>query len=362
MRVTEITYTEECETYQIHGGEALSIDLQSGDHVEIIDVEGDQKCSVLAFDASGACAINSLNWKSTPNSSKSSLPYDDSSDMLKAILKSNKIDTDATDVAELFDDLSSSNSRQDFQVEKDTLCVFDAKGGAMPIDKQSTPTEILINVTRANPKATEDRLPEPLAEPLQDFRIPHSSAKSYTVKAGQYIQIIDVQGQQCSDFQAFSVADLANGVESMLDPTVTRSLMLSSYPAPGTHDKFYNQNSEPYIEVIRDTVCRHDTFGLACNSKYYDDRGYPGHISCTENFNRTLSEHGIAARKNWVAVNFFFNTNILECHTLASDVSWSRAGDFVLLRAVTDLVCVSSACPDDTSPANNWNPTDIHVR
>jgi len=32
------------------------------------------------------------------------------------------------------------------------------------------------------------------------------------------------------------------------------------------------------------------------------------------------------------------------------------------MRALKDLVCVSSACPDDIDPANGWNPTDIHVR
>ena len=32
------------------------------------------------------------------------------------------------------------------------------------------------------------------------------------------------------------------------------------------------------------------------------------------------------------------------------------------MRALTDLVCVSSACPDDIDAANAWNPTDIHVR
>lgn len=362
MRVSEITYTDECETYQIHGGEAVSIDLHNGDRVEVVDVEGDQMCGVLAFDTSGVCAIQSLDWKSTPNSSQSSLAVDGSSNMLKSILKFNNISADSVSAADLFDELSAANSRQNFEVAQDLLCVFDAKGSAMPVDKQSSPTEILINVTRANPKSKVDCLPDPLAKPVQDFRVAHSSAKSYTVKAGQFIQIIDVQGHQCSDFQAFSVEHLKNGIEATLDPTVTRSLMLSSYPAPGVYDKFYNQDSEPYVEVIRDTVCRHDTFGLACNAKYYDDRGYPGHISCTENFNKTLSEHGIKARKNWVAVNFFFNTQVLECHTLDADVSWSRAGDYVLLRAVTDLVCVSSACPDDTSPANNWNPTDIHVR
>jgi len=40
----------------------------------------------------------------------------------------------------------------------------------------------------------------------------------------------------------------------------------------------------------------------------------------------------------------------------------SRPGDYVLLRALTDLVCVSSACPDDIDAANGWDPTDIHVR
>ena len=44
------------------------------------------------------------------------------------------------------------------------------------------------------------------------------------------------------------------------------------------------------------------------------------------------------------------------------DEPWSRPGDYVLLRALTDLVCVSSSCPDDIDPANGWNPTDIHVR
>ena len=44
------------------------------------------------------------------------------------------------------------------------------------------------------------------------------------------------------------------------------------------------------------------------------------------------------------------------------DEPWSRPGDYVLLRALTDIVCVSSACPDDIDPANGWDPTDIHVR
>jgi aminomethyltransferase len=44
------------------------------------------------------------------------------------------------------------------------------------------------------------------------------------------------------------------------------------------------------------------------------------------------------------------------------DEPWSRPGDYVLLRAATDLLCASSACPDDIDPANGWHLSEIHVR
>jgi aminomethyltransferase len=40
----------------------------------------------------------------------------------------------------------------------------------------------------------------------------------------------------------------------------------------------------------------------------------------------------------------------------------SRPGDYVLMRAETDLLLATSACPDDLTPTNGWNPTDILVR
>jgi aminomethyltransferase len=362
MSLSNIKYDGDQEIYQIHGGEAISIDLKSGDSVEIVDVEGDQKCSIIAFNSKKTSALSSLNWNTKPNNDSNKILSSDCSDMLKAILDVNKIKSNDLNSTELFADSSPADTRQSFGIKNDLICVFDAKGGPMQVDQQNSPTEILINVLRKNPTNPSDRLPEPLAKASKEIRVKDSSAVAYKVKAGQYIQIIDVEGQQCSDFQAFLVEDLNNNEELCLDPTVTRSQMLASYPAPGTHDKFYNQNSIPLVEVIQDTVCRHDTFGLACNAKYYDDRGFPGHINCTENFNKSLADYGVKPRRNWAAVNLFFNTAIEESHSLTSDVSWSRPGDYVLLRAVDDLVCVSSACPDDTTSANGWNPTDIHVR
>ena len=130
------------------------------------------------------------------------------------------------------------------------------------------------------------------------------------VKAGEYIQVIDVSGRQCTDFQCFSARKLDKGLENALDATVTRTLTGRSYPTPGLPSKVFGRDFEPLVEIVQDTVGRHDAFATACNSRYYDDMGYPGHVNCTENFNRALDPYGIAPRKGWEALNFFYNTNI----------------------------------------------------
>ena len=81
--------------------------------------------------------------------------------------------------------------------------------------------------------AVEVELPPPLAEPRLDFRVDKASALAYEVREGEYIQIIDVKGKQCSDFLAFHAQKLEHGLERGLDGVTTRTLMGSAYPEPG---------------------------------------------------------------------------------------------------------------------------------
>ncbi len=240
-----------------------------------------------------------------------------------------------------------------------------APGGLMDVERQNTATDLLLFVQRAHPpqyKAGSTPLPDPLRDPLQDIRVKAATARAYVVKAGEYIQIIDVDGRQMTDFQCFSARKLDKGIENALDATVTRTLTGRALPVPGLPSKAFGFDFEPLVEVVQDTVGRHDAFATACNPRYYDDVGYPGHVNCTENFNHALDHYGIAKRKGWEALNFFYNTRMDHADQIIADEAWSRPGDYVLLRALTDVVCVSSACPDDIDPGNGWDPTDIHVR
>ncbi len=158
-------------------------------------------------------------------------------------------------------------------------------------------TDLSIILHRARIVAgNEVPLPEPLGDLVAEFRVNRCTALSYEVKEGQFIQIVDVAGRQCSDFLAFDARRLQQGVERGLDMTTTRTLLGMIYPGPGLASKFFDTDMQPLVEVVRDTVGRHDTFGLACTNRFYEDAGYPGHSSCSDNFNSVLEDYGLARR------------------------------------------------------------------
>lgn len=205
-------------------------------------------------------------------------------------------------------------------------------------------------------------LPEPLGDIREEFTVSRATAQAFEVRRGEVLQIIDVEGQQCSDFQAFRAAGLETGQELMIDSTATRSMVRRAFPGPGLFDKFCDPQMAPMLRVLQDTCGRHDTFGLACTARGYEERGFPGHVNCSDNISAALSPYGVTRRNAWPAINFFWNTWIDEHHHLLTEESHSRPGDYVAMEALDDLVCVSTACPDDIDPINGWNPTDVHVR
>ena len=67
----------------------------------------------------------------------------------------------------------------------------------MRVDRQDPPTDLVVFIRRATlPNVTTPPLPAPLADPRLDFRIHRATARSYEVRAGEFIQIIDVEGRE----------------------------------------------------------------------------------------------------------------------------------------------------------------------
>lgn len=355
------------ERHPVPGGGSRAVPIGRGDRFSIRDQQGLQPGELVFIGTDGRSDAGMIGatGHGKPTGVQSVLANGSGSGarVLKA-LAAVGFDLREGDAVRVFADGSRAGDTRDFIAACDGLLIVAAPGTRMRPESQDAPTGLILYIQRATPGAPKAAAapPDPLADPLLDINIQPGNARSYEVRKGEYIQILDVQGRECSDFQAFSRQALDKGLERDIDPTTTRALTGSLYPVPGLRSKYWTVDQQPLVEIVQDTCGRHDTFGLACTARYYDDLGYPGHVNCSDNMNRDLARYGIAPRAGWPAINFFFNTMLDDANAIGMDDPWSRPGDFVLLRALGDLICVSTACPCDIDPANGWNPTDIQVR
>ncbi len=196
-----------------------------------------------------------------------------------------------------------------------------------------------------------------LGRPRLEAVVGPGNAVAYEVWAGEHVQIEDIEGCQVSDMLAYHRDRPGVGLSTM----VTRSLVDGLFPAPG--QGVFDADGELLLTLVEDTVRRHDTFAVACTRESYEALGRTGHPNCTDNFNRVLAEFGYPERRFYEVVNWFYNTKVgPDGRTIEAEPAISEPGDYVLLRAERDLVVAASACPDDLTPTNGFNPTDVAVR
>ena len=259
------------ERYRVSGGGAAVIAISAGDRITVIDVEGRQPCEVLAADATGRVDPGLIGGKVSGIADGLRGILASGSESARAVgsgLRRRNIDLGDAEAVRVFGSESVAGSREEFTAQGPGMLIVAAPGNAMAPEAQDTATELEVRVARASPRSEEFALlPEPLADARLDFEVPRSSARAYEVKEGDYIQIIDLFGRQCSDFHCLNARALQKGIERDLDNTVTRTLLGRGYPGPGLFAKVFDQDFQPLVEVVQDTCGRHDNFALACTAK-----------------------------------------------------------------------------------------------
>ena len=255
VRVTPVVepglalYRPGLEQYPVKGGGAIVVALGPGDELAVIDREGRQACELVVFDAKGnsdPAALGAGRGRAATGLQSILAGDGESARAVLAGLKRRELDAGSAQALALFSGDSRPGESAAFQAAKPLTCIVAAPGADMAVDAQDPPTDLWVKIKRANGAGpTEALLPEPLAEPRFEQRVSRCTAEAYEVKAGEFIQIIDVSGRECSDFLAFSAGQLDAGVERGLDATTTRTLMAAAYPGPGLHSKFLDQDMQP---------------------------------------------------------------------------------------------------------------------
>ena len=205
------------ERYRTSGGGASVISLLPGDEIEFIDHEGRQSCELSVVHPSGDEDFEALGLKAERRSSAIAALVaagDKEVHELSALLAMLDLDPDSLHACEVLSASSRPGETVALVAERAAVCIVVVPGAPMKVFEHSPPTEIAIRVKRsAVEPGLPISLPPLLADPRLDFRIGRATASTYAVRAGDYIQVIDVGGRQCTDFLAFHRADLDRGVE-----------------------------------------------------------------------------------------------------------------------------------------------------
>jgi uncharacterized protein len=202
-------------------------------------------------------------------------------------------------------------------------------------------------------------VPGPAAEgtPQREILVPGGYGTAFTARAGQLVEIVDVEGQQVADLIAFAERNRTE----WLSTTHTRSALLRLTVRPG--DKLESNWRRPMFEIIRDDVGRNDIITSMCDDRRYRlDYRVEGHRSCRTNFTEALAPWGIAEWQIPDPVNFFQNAPIHPDRSFGNEIPTGQPGDTLVLLTLMDTIVSVSACPQDLNACNGFHPSPLIVR
>jgi len=192
---------------------------------------------------------------------------------------------------------------------------------------------------------------------LKEWVLPPGEGLGLTVKKGQVIRIIDLEGQQVVDFVCFNARDKREKLWVGSTIIQNRSIFFKK------GHSLYSQYLNKMFTMIEDTCGVHDLLIGHCSpevfKKTYKVKGY--HNSCADNFARALAPFGIKREDIPMNLNIFMNCPIGEDGSYRIDFSKSRRGDFVDMRADMDCIVAISNCPCDLSPESGYYLTPVKV-
>lgn len=183
------------------------------------------------------------------------------------------------------------------------------------------------------------------------------SGVAFALKAGQELTVIDPKGGQVADLLAISSADIREKISSGRTLDYAETIYLT------TGHKLYSNRSTVMLEIVADTVGRHDFLLTPCSEATfrlcYDNE--PPHQGCHGNLAHALAPYGVAEDEIPVAFNCFMNVPVDGATGRFSvQPPLSKAGDHVRFRAEMDLIIGLTACSAPASNGGSFKP--IHFR
>ena len=188
--------------------------------------------------------------------------------------------------------------------------------------------------------------------------IPARRGVATHLKKGQTIKVINTHGSQVVDFWAFN-ADHPGEFMSMEHCRVA----LGRY-RPVSGDTLITNQRRKILKFVEDTSPGvHDTMMAACDRFRYEQLGCTEyHDNCTDNLWEALASVRFKPTETPCPFNLWQNTPVDSTGSIEQLPTVSKRGDFVLFKALMEIVVCFSACPQDIVQINSGRPKNAHYQ
>lgn len=189
-------------------------------------------------------------------------------------------------------------------------------------------------------------------------RIAPRTGTAFELMRGQFLTVIDPEGEQVSDLVAYRLDDRKEVISSGRSIDYAGRLFLSA------GDMLYSNRSAPMLAIRADEVGRHDFTLTPCSADtfriiYGDEQPHHG---CQGNLERALAPYSIGPDDIPIAFNVFMNVGVnADSGEITVLPPLSRPGQRIVFEAMMDLVIGMTACSAGQSNNFSYKPIDFYV-
>ncbi|MDF2235134.1 urea carboxylase-associated family protein [Albimonas sp. CAU 1670] len=192
---------------------------------------------------------------------------------------------------------------------------------------------------------------------VSDQVIAPGAGKAIELLKGQVLRIEQVEGGQCVDFNAFNLHDYKEFMHCGRTRTVH-----GFNPTAGTFLWSAPPRENAMMYFLADTVGRNDVLFPRCSAFLYESAyGFHDHTNCHDIQAEAQREYGLTPDDVHDSFNFFMFTEVEVGGTVKIDRQTSKAGDYVELLALMDVLAVPNVCGADVMRTSNFSLKPIRV-
>jgi len=185
------------------------------------------------------------------------------------------------------------------------------------------------------------------------------SGKALPVLRGEVLRIIQEEGGQCVDFNAFNLHDY----KEFLGVSNTRSRNAFRVKKGDIVWSVSSRDRPMFLITEMPETCRTDLLGGRCRAGLFDRRGYGLHTNCQDTLAAAIGEYDLTPDDAHDSLNMWMNTEWDSVGRYFTLRNTGQKGDYVDLLATIDTLSVPLTCGSgDVGWTSNFSLKPIRVQ